>query len=81
MGFAAFAFLVIFLLIASGGLLLFYREAMLQRISAVVTPRVKQPGLLERDSTDRFLARQHGGASGARPAEEPGGGLGRRNSA
>ena len=45
MGFAAFAFFVIFLLIASGGLLLFYREAMLQRISAVVTPRVKQPGL------------------------------------
>lgn len=45
MGFAAFAFLAIFLLIASGGLLLFYREAMLQRVSDVVTPRVKQPGL------------------------------------
>ena len=45
MGFAAFTFLVIFLLIASGGLLLFYREAMLQRVSAVVTPRAKQPGL------------------------------------
>ena len=45
MGFAAFTFFVIFLLIASGGLLLFYREAMLQRISAVVTPRAKQGGL------------------------------------
>ena len=46
MGFAAFTFLVIFLLIASGGLILFYREAMLQRISAVVTPRAKQTGSL-----------------------------------
>jgi tight adherence protein C len=44
MGFAAFTFCVIFLLIASGGLLLFYREAMLQRISAVVTPRADQVG-------------------------------------
>jgi tight adherence protein C len=45
MGFAAFTFFVIFLLIASGGLLLFYRAAMLQRISAVVTPRATQGGL------------------------------------
>ena len=42
MGFAAFTFLFIFLLIASGGLILFYREAMIQRISAVITPRAKQ---------------------------------------
>ena len=47
MGFAAFAFFVIFLLIASGGLLLFYREAMTQRISAVVNPRARQGGLLD----------------------------------
>ncbi len=46
MGFVAFTFFVIFLLIASGGLLLFYREAMLQRISAVVSPRGKQGALL-----------------------------------
>jgi tight adherence protein C len=46
MGFVAFTFFVIFLLIASGGLLLFYREAMLQRISTVVTPREKQGALL-----------------------------------
>jgi tight adherence protein C len=39
MGFIAFTFFVIFLLIASGGLLLFYREAMLQRLSTVMTPR------------------------------------------
>src|SRR6201995_1035721 len=44
MGFAAFTFFVIFLLIASGGLLLFYRAAMLERISSVVTPRATQAG-------------------------------------
>lgn len=46
MGFAAFTFLVIFLLMGSGGLILFYREAMIQRISAVITPRAKQKGTL-----------------------------------
>jgi tight adherence protein C len=46
MGFAAFVFFVIFLLIVSGGLLLFYREAMFQRLSDVVTPRGKQGALL-----------------------------------
>jgi tight adherence protein C len=45
MGFAAFTFLFLFLLIASGGLILFYREAMIQRISAVITPRAKQGSL------------------------------------
>jgi tight adherence protein C len=47
MGFAAFTFLFIFLLIASGGLILFYREAMIERISSVITPRPKQGGLRE----------------------------------
>jgi tight adherence protein C len=47
MGFAAFTFLFIFLLIASGGLILFYREAMIQRITAVITPRAKQGSLRE----------------------------------
>lgn len=46
MGFLLFTFFVIFLLIASGGLLLFYREAMFQRISSVVAPRRKQADLL-----------------------------------
>jgi tight adherence protein C len=41
MGFAAATFIVVFLLAASGGLLLFYREAMIQRISAVVSPQQK----------------------------------------
>jgi len=36
MGLAVFTFCVIFLLIVSGGLLLFYREAMLQRMRTVV---------------------------------------------
>ncbi len=46
MKFEIFTFFAVFLLIASGGLLLFYREAMSQRISAVITPFGKKPGLL-----------------------------------
>lgn len=42
MGFAAITFFVIFLFIGSGGLLLFYREARLQRISVVTAPRVRE---------------------------------------
>lgn len=41
MAFTVFAFIVIFLLIASAGLILFYREAMLQRIAAVTSERGK----------------------------------------
>lgn len=39
MGFVIFTFVIIFVLIASGGLILFYRQAMIQRVSAVITPR------------------------------------------
>ena len=46
MGFAVFAFFVFFLLVASGGVLLFYREAMLQRVTAVIAPRAKHRSLL-----------------------------------
>jgi|SRR5271156_137488 len=42
MGLIVFTFLAIFLLIASVGLLMFYREAMLARITAVINPDVKQ---------------------------------------
>jgi tight adherence protein C len=45
MGFAAISFVAVFLLIASGGLLLFYREAMIQRISAVIAPGERQTSL------------------------------------
>ena len=45
MGFAVLAFLAVFLLIASGGLLLFYREVMLKRISEAISPRPKQKSL------------------------------------
>jgi tight adherence protein C len=45
MEFAFFAFLAVFLLIASGGLLLFYREVMLQRISEVIHPRAKEKSI------------------------------------
>jgi tight adherence protein C len=46
MGIAFLAFCVTFLLIASGGLLLFYREAMLQRIAEVINPNSKPKTLL-----------------------------------
>jgi tight adherence protein C len=46
MGFAFFAFGTVFLLIVSGGLLLFYREEMLQRISDAINPHPKQKSLL-----------------------------------
>ena len=45
MGLAAFTFLFLFLLIASGGLILFYRPVMIQRISAVIAPRPKQASI------------------------------------
>jgi tight adherence protein C len=38
MGVAAITFFVIFILVGSAGLLLFYREAMVQRLSGLVTP-------------------------------------------
>jgi tight adherence protein C len=47
MGFAVFTFVAVFLLIASGGILLFYREAMLKRISEAISPRAKQKTLAE----------------------------------
>jgi tight adherence protein C len=46
MGIAVVAFIAVFALIASLGLLLFYRQAMLQRISSVITPERKDRGVL-----------------------------------
>jgi tight adherence protein C len=46
MPFAVFTFLGVFLLLASGGLLLFYREEMMQRISEAINPRPKQKSLM-----------------------------------
>lgn len=45
MTFVLLAFLAVFLLIASGGLLLFYREVMLQRISEAINPRPKEKSI------------------------------------
>jgi tight adherence protein C len=42
MGIAAITFVVIFILIVSAGLLLFYREAMVQRLPGLVTPDQKK---------------------------------------
>jgi tight adherence protein C len=46
MGYAIFAFFGVFLMIVSGGLLLFYREEMLQRISDAINPQPKEKSLL-----------------------------------
>ena len=42
MGIAVVAFIIVFLLIASGGVLLFYREQMVQRLTAVISPETKK---------------------------------------
>src|ERR1035438_10498238 len=46
MGIVLLTFVVIFGLIVSGGLLMFHREEMLQRISDVINPRQKSKSLL-----------------------------------
>ena len=78
MGIAIFAFVVIFLLIASGGLLLFYREAMLQRIADVINPQPKPKTLLGTIQQAGLVGQRGRRALRARPAQEPGGGFGRR---
>ena len=47
MAFAVISFSIVFLLITSCGLILFYREAMLQRISDVINPQRKKKTLLD----------------------------------
>lgn len=54
MGLTIATFLVLFLLVASGGLLLFYREAMLQRISEVINPNSKPKTLLSQFQESGF---------------------------
>ena len=46
MGLRSSHFCALFLLIASGGLLLFYREAMIQRINEVINPQAKPRTLI-----------------------------------
>jgi tight adherence protein C len=47
MGIATVTFIVIFVLISSAGLLLFYREAMVQRLSGLLTPDQKKASVLD----------------------------------
>src|SRR5271155_1686765 len=47
MGLVILAFLAVFLLFGSAGVLLFYREQMVQRLSAVISPEKKQKNLME----------------------------------
>ena len=51
MGLALFSFIAVFLLIGSAGLLLFYRAAMLERLSAVISPRSEADTWLNRLKT------------------------------
>ena len=46
MAIATISFILVFLVVVSGGLLLFYRQTMLQRIGAVITPREERKGLV-----------------------------------
>src|SRR5664279_1932298 len=46
MGYAILAFSGVFLMIVSGGLLLFYREEMMKRISEAINPHPKEKSLL-----------------------------------
>jgi len=48
MGLAFFAFIAIFLLIGSAGLLMFYRAAMVERLSAVISPHSEEDSWLGR---------------------------------
>ncbi|HEY7307216.1 MAG TPA: type II secretion system F family protein [Bryobacteraceae bacterium] len=52
MGLTIFAFAAIFLLVGSAGLLLFYRAEMMQRLSAVLSPRSQEEKRLSRLSVD-----------------------------
>src|SRR5690242_98842 len=47
MGYAVLVFLIVFLLLSSGLLLLFYREALGRRLSSVLAER-RRPGLVDR---------------------------------
>jgi len=47
MGIATVTFVVIFILLSSAGLLLFYREAMVQRLSGLLTPGQRKASVLE----------------------------------
>jgi tight adherence protein C len=57
MAFALFAFTAIFVLIGSAGLLIFYREAMLSRLSEAISPRQnrKRSNLLTMDQAGESL--------------------------
>jgi tight adherence protein C len=48
MGLAIFSFCAVFLLLASGGVLLFYRETMLRRVAEAINPRPKPKTLRDK---------------------------------
>jgi tight adherence protein C len=54
MGIAVLAFFAVFILAASGGVILFYREQMSQRLSAVITPDQKEVVLVDNTQQSGF---------------------------
>jgi tight adherence protein C len=54
MGFAALSFLAVFVLVASVGLLLFYRQAMITRINEVIHPKRAKKNLVETIKDSNF---------------------------
>jgi tight adherence protein C len=54
MGIAVLAFFAVFILAASGGVLLFYREQMAQRLSAVITPEQRDVVVVENVTQSTF---------------------------
>jgi len=50
MGIATISFVAIFLLFASGGLLLFFRQGMVRRVSSVITPRAPRREMKLKDA-------------------------------
>lgn len=54
MGYAILSFFTVFVLVASMGLLLFYRETMVSRINEVIRPRPKNKNLVETMRESKF---------------------------
>ncbi len=79
MGIALFAFIAIFLLIGSAGLLVFYRAGMTQRLSAAIAPQRGRGELVEPAETEPGGRIDQSRGPAVRPgsAEEPARGFGR----
>ena len=60
MAFAIISFIVAFLLIGSGGLLIFYRDTIQERISSALYPRANKKTMSTHDRRDAPCDRRRG---------------------